>query len=1768
MRTKFLAYRVPLIAQALGVIIACAGAGAAPRAEAQVFGCTPPAVNAIVCENSKAGNPPSDWQLPGEDSNAGDPTIQGFTTDISVNQGGTIYFKVKTTATAYQINIYRIGYYGGQGARLVATVLPSVPLPQSQPACLTDPSTLLIDCGNWAVSASWAVPANATSGLYIGKLVRSDTGGANHMAFVVRADTGGSQLLFQTSDTTWHAYNEFEGNSLYSPGYPTPRGYKVSYNRPFVTWQINSPSWFMSAEYPMIRWLEANGYDVSYTTGVDSDRNGNLILGHKIFMSVGHDEYWSGNQRTNVEAARAAGVDLAFFSGNELFWKTRWENSIDGSNTPYRTLVCYKETLEGIKEDPLDPPTWTGSWRDPSFSPPADGGRPENALSGTLSYVNATRNDAIAVPAAYGNLRFWRNTAIAKLAAGSTYTFGNGTLGYEWDEELDNGFRPAGLIDLSSTTVNVTPDFLLDYGATYGAGSATHSLSFYRASSGALVFSAGSVQWSWGLDATHDYFSDQPPPADPNLQQATVNVLADMGAQAGTLQPGLVATTASTDTTPPSSQITSPANGATIHTGSAVTITGTASDLGGGVVAAVEVSVDGGTTWHRAVGQTNWSYPWTPTSAGSATIKSRAVDDSVNLETPSAGVTVSVTPAGLVSISVTPTNASVPQGGSQQFTATGTFTDGSTENLTDSVTWSSTNTAVATVNSVGISTGAASGTVTIQATSGTISGSASLTVVSSVLASIAVTPANPAILSGASVQLTATGTYTDGSNANITSAVTWTSANQVVATVNANGLTTGVSTGNTTVQAALGPIMGTTGLTVTNSISGLVGYWTFNEGSGTTAADSSGDGYNATLFNGVTWGAGKLGDAVTANGTNQYATIPAINLSGTDAVTVAMWVNRTYSTAGGHTLLENSSNFNSSTTGFGIYPDDSTCGGIMVGLMGNIGYSINCYTHPTSGAWHHLAAIFDKSQAGNAQTALYIDGVLQTPKQNYLTSKNTNNFGSNITYLFSRAGTQEFATGSVDDLRVYNRALSASEVQLLYNFNGATLTSISVTPTAPSIAKGGTQQFTATGTYSDGSQQNLTSSVTWTSSSTSVATITGAGLATGVSAGSSTIQAASGTITGSTSLTVTAPTLTSIAVTPANPSIAIGATQQFTATGTFSDGSQQNLTSSVTWSSSSTSIATINTTGLASAVTGGATTIQAVSGSVSGSTTLSVTKSLVSITITPASPSIAKGGTQQFAATGTYSDGSQQNLTSSVTWTSSSTSVATITGAGLATGVAAGSSTIQAVSGAITGSTSLTVTPPTLTSIAVTPANPSIGIGATQQFTATGSYSDGSQQSLTNSVTWSSSNTAAATIGSTGLASGVATGSTTIQAVSGSINGSTTLTVTKTLASIAVTPTTPSIAKGGMQQFTATGTYSDGSQQNLTSSVTWTSSSTSVATITGAGLATGLAAGSTTIQAASGAITGSTSLTVTPPTLTSIAVTPSNPSIGIGATQQFTATGSYSDGSQQNLTTSVSWVSTNTSVATVNAAGLATGIAAGSATIQATLGVIGGSTGLSVTAQLPGLVGYWTFDDGTGTTAADSSGNNYNMTLSGITWTTGMIGDAISASGTKQYGKTPAINLAGTSAVTVTLWVNRTYSTAGGHTLFEDSANFNSSTTGFGFYPDDDTCNNMMVGERGNAGYNINCYAQPSSGVWHHFAVIYDKSQPASGEVTLYIDGVLQTPVQNYMSSNNTNAFGSNILYVFSRGGSSEYTSGLMDDLRIYSRALSASEIQQIYSFR
>ncbi|MFT4287706.1 DUF4082 domain-containing protein [Nocardioides sp.] len=615
-----------LVVLALGIVMTLAGlVGVAAKATAADDPCAPGG-NPIVCENSLPGTDPEEWDIYNE--SAGDSEIQGFATDISVNAGSPVSFKIDTEATAYTITIYRIGYYGGDGAREIASVTPSATLPQDQPNCLWDASTELTDCGNWAVSATWDVPSSAVSGVYIAKLEIPSTGARSHITFVVRDDSSDSDVVFQTSDPTWVAYNTYGGSSFYVGG-EHGRAYKLSYNRPFATRSGGTNhDFFFANEYPMVRFLESNGYDVSYLAGVDSDRYGSLLLNHKVFLSVGHDEYWSGAQRANVEAARDAGVNLQFLSGNEVYWRTRYEPSISEDQTDYRTLVSYKESWGWGKIDTTSA-EWTGTWRDPRYAAPSVGaGLPENALTGTIFMSNLT-DLPVTVTKEQGKTRLWRDTGLASMTDDST-ALAPHTVGYESDEDQDNGARPPGLIALSRTTGPISGQYMQDYANTTGDGTTTHSITLYRAPSGALVFGAGSVQWTWGLDGEHDS-DDDLEPADVRMQQAEVNLLADMGAQPATLASGLVAATKSTDTTGPSVAITSPAAGASLANGAQVSVTGTAADTGGGVVAGVEYSTDGGTSWHPAEGTTAWTIDEVQTGLGATPLQVRAVDDSANI---------------------------------------------------------------------------------------------------------------------------------------------------------------------------------------------------------------------------------------------------------------------------------------------------------------------------------------------------------------------------------------------------------------------------------------------------------------------------------------------------------------------------------------------------------------------------------------------------------------------------------------------------------------------------------------------------------------------------------------------------------------------------------------------------------------------------------------------------------------------------------------------------------------------------------------------------------------------------------------------------------------------------------------------------------------------------------------------------------------------------------------------------------------------------------
>ncbi len=977
----------------------------------------------------------------------------------------------------------------------------------------------------------------------------------------------------------------------------------------------------------------------------------------------------------------------------------------------------------------------------------------------------------------------------------------------------------------------------------------------------------------------------------------------------------------------------------------------------------------------------------------------------------SGSTTLTVNPAVLVSIAVTPAIPTIPLGTTQLFTATGTYTDGSTQNITGTVQWSSDTLTVATISNAagtqGNASGVGQGSATITASVGSVTGSTTLIVTSAALVSIAVTPATPTLALGTTQQFTATGTFTDGGTQDLTSTATWTSDTPTAATINSAGLAKSTGVGTATITATSGSVSSSTQLTVTAaalvSIAinppaatiplGLTqqftatgtftdgstqdvtqsGHWSSTTATVATISDTAGTaGLASTLGTGTT----TIG--INSNGVSAVATLtvnPAALASiaiGPQAPAIALGTSQQFTATG--TYTDGSTQDVTSVVSWSS--SDAT-----VAIISNTVGSYGLATSSGQGS----ATITATFSSVSSSTTITVGGpalvsILIAPNgasiplgtsQQFIalgtyTDGSTQDVTASVTWASDTPAVAPVSAGGL----VIGAAMGTANISAtsgsITTSTGIAITpplliSISVSPGTASIAKGTSQQFMATGTYSDGSTQNVTSAVSWSSSS-GAATVSATGLATGAGVGAATITATSGAITASATLNVGQPVLVSLAVTPANPSFALGTTQNLIATGTYSDGSTLDLTALASWSTVDGNIATISAPGVATSVAVGSTSVSASSGSISGSTTLTVNPAvLVSIAVTPAIPTIPLGTTQLFTATGTYTDGSTQNITGTVQWSSDTLTVATISNAagtqGNASGVGQGSATITASVGSVTGSTTLIVTSAALVSIAVTPATPTLALGTTQQFTATGTFTDGGTQDLTSTATWTSDTPTAATINSAGLAKSTGVGTATITATSGSVSSSTQLTVTAAaLVSIAINPPAATIPLGLTQQFTATGTFTDGSTQDVTQSGHWSSTTATVATISDtagtAGLASTLGTGTTTIGINSNGVSAAATLTVNPAALASIAIGPQAPAIALGTSQQFTATGTYTDGSTQDVTSVVSWSSSDATVAiisnTVGSYGLATSSGQGSATITATFSSVSSSTTITV----------------------------------------------------------------------------------------------------------------------------------------------------------------------------------------------------------------------------
>ena len=456
------------------------------------------------------------------------------------------------------------------------------PAPDPARRASTDVGTGLIDCGNWGVSASWTVPTTAVSGVYIAHLVRTTTPAATARSCSscattpatptslvpdLRRDLAGLQHLRRQQPLQLHRRLP-AGQPAAATRAPTRSPTTGRSTATSARQRAGSDPFY--AEYPMIRFLERNGYDVSYTarpTSTPAARCCSTTRSSSPAATTSTGRASSGpTSRRRSRRRRQPGL----LQRQRDLLEDALGPSIDGTNTPYRTLVTYKETHFNAPIDPQDPPTWTGAWRDPTVQPAGRRRQPGERADRAAVHGQLPARPTSRVPSTYSKLRFWRNTAVAKLTAGQTRDAGagTGTLGYEWDEDADNGFRPAGEFDLSSTTVSGAPGVhrLRHAPPTHrDRDPPPHPVPGAERRAGVRRRHRPVVLGPRHTNATRPAI--QAPP-DRNMQQATVNLFADMGAQPTTLIAGLVAATASTDTTPPTSTITRPTAGATVADGS------------------------------------------------------------------------------------------------------------------------------------------------------------------------------------------------------------------------------------------------------------------------------------------------------------------------------------------------------------------------------------------------------------------------------------------------------------------------------------------------------------------------------------------------------------------------------------------------------------------------------------------------------------------------------------------------------------------------------------------------------------------------------------------------------------------------------------------------------------------------------------------------------------------------------------------------------------------------------------------------------------------------------------------------------------------------------------------------------------------------------------------------------------------------------------------------------------------------------------------------
>lgn len=904
-------------------------------------------------------------------------------------------------------------------------------------------------------------------------------------------------------------------------------------------------------------------------------------------------------------------------------------------------------------------------------------------------------------------------------------------------------------------------------------------------------------------------------------------------------------------------------------------------------------------------------------------------------------VAITVTDAELRSLSIDPPLLTLGRGATAGLTVTGHFSDATTQDLTAQAGFSSSDVDLATISNGtadrGVVTAVAPGAVTLTAALGAIEASIPLTITPATLVSLALSPALPTLAAGTHVQLLATGAYSDGTHLNLTSAVTWSSSAQAVAAISNAGATagrlTGLGSGTATISAELDDVTAALDATVTAArldaieLTPAAAVLPVGATLAFTATGRYSDATTQPLTSAVTW---EAGDTDVAAISNAPATTGTLTGLASGATTV-------------HATL------------------DGVTGTTMVTV--------------TDARLVALAASpATLSAPTGVATPLVLTGTFSDGTTIDVSS--TASWSSSdpaVMAVSARGVATGLAPGTATVTGTVAAALGARAVMIDVTITAAELASIGVTPALSTVATGSTLQLDAQGVWTDGTTTALTSQVTWTTADDTKLAVAPTGLATALGAGIVRVTARMGELSGIVDVVVTPAHLVSLSITPPLPRLARGTFGQLVATGLFSDATTQDLSSAVTWTSAAPHVATVSNAegsgGLLAGLAEGTSVVTAELTGVSGSTTVTVSNAtLASLELTPAALSLPKGVGRAIVAIGHFSDGSTQEVTTVATWQSSDPAVVSVSTTspdrGHVRALAVGTARVTAAIGEVTVGLDVTVTAAELVSLSVTPATGSLPKGTTRQLTATGTYTDSTTVDVTTQATWTSSAPEIVAVstadGTRGLASGLGLGPSTITATLGTVGGQASLTGTAAaLTSLDVAPAAPSRAKGLTVSFVATGHYTDNTTQDVTASATWTSSNTAVASISneqatrGRALATGV--GVATITAQIGAITRSTTFTVTAAELVGVRVTPASTQLPKGATRQLTATGVYTDTSTQPLTSQATWSTESTAVSVSNAAGsegVIQGLALGTATVIASYEGHSGSAQVDVTEAI------------------------------------------------------------------------------------------------------------------------------------------------------------------------------------------------------------------------